>query len=66
MKTMNDRQVIIAYARQLGLEVIPPSKDSPGILITDYSVRPARHVVDARTWKEARAQLVSYANARFN
>ena len=63
MKPRTDRETVLDYARQLGLEVCPPKKGAPGILITDYSRKPWRHVADAATWKEARAQLVEFARA---
>jgi len=60
---MTDRDYVIRACEMGGIDLIKPTKQSPGIVATDYTrrvrgVHPS--VIDAQTWKQARGQIDAY------
>lgn len=61
---MNHKEYVLRNCEMLGLDVMKPTRAAPGILVQDWSRTPARVVIDARNWAQARAQLVEWARKR--
>jgi len=60
---MTDREYVIRACEMGGIDLIKPTKRSPGIVAHDYTrkvsgVHPS--VIDAQTWKQARGQIDAY------
>ena len=60
---MTDREYVIRACEIGGIDLIKPTKRSPGIVATDYTRKVGgihRSVIDAQTWKQARGQIDAY------
>ena len=57
---MTDRQYVTRACQIKGIDLIAPTRKSPGILGTHWVNGFGRNVIDAQTWSEARKQIDLY------